>query len=118
MVVDVDEELSFADKFLGAPQPGKIGRVGGYNQVEALPGRRPPHLAFPVEESQLVRHRILVPDRDIFAAILKCAGETQLASDAVTIGSDMSHDANGLSLFDSVENLFDDFRAILHEVCG
>src|SRR5438309_1761983 len=97
VMVDVDEKLSLLNTFAHFAQSLVTGAVGGHNAIKLMVAPRNLQRVLAIQKSELGWKHVFIPADDFLSLVFQGQSQSQLRSDAITIGTDMSGDANGLA---------------------
>ena len=112
-MVDVHERAAVPDVLRGVSQSVEGGAVGGDDDVEAVSGGGAADAAFGVEELELGRDGVLVPDGYVLARALQGQRQAKLRPDAIAIRPDMPDDTDGVGGPEEAEDLLGGLGRIL-----
>ena len=114
MMVDVDEESAVRDVVGDAAEAVQGGAVGRDDDIELVPRGGLAEAAVRIEEAELRRDGILIPDGDFLPGSFEREGQSKLGADAIAIGPDVADDADGARVLERGQDGFNDLWKVLH----
>ena len=97
-MVNVDELFPLIDAFTNSAKTLKAGAVGSDDEVKFLTLLGLFEIAVGIEEAVFFGNGILVPTDDLFPFSAQRVQEAELRANAITVGPDVTDDANSLRL--------------------
>src|SRR5262249_34474289 len=115
VMINIDEQLSARDAFAGRAKPFEARAIGGDDTIKFLSAFWFLKQLAWIEEGVFLRHFILVPTGDLFALALQRERQSQLGTNAISIGPDVADDADRPALADRLNNAINNLRVRLHD---